>query len=185
MKTFLVALGANLPLGDQSPRDTLQNGLISLTSPSVSVDAVSRFYKTPCFPPGAGPDYVNAAAKLTSDLEPAALLDHLHRVEGAHARKRTVRWGMRTLDLDLIAAEDAVLPDADTFEFWRALSPDAQQRSAPDQLILPHPRLQDRAFVLVPLRDIAPDWCHPVLDRTVQQMYDALSPEVLAEVVAL
>ena len=55
----------------------------------------------------------------------------------------------------------------------------------PDQLILPHPRVQDRAFVLIPLADIAPDWCHPVLRRTVRQMVDDLPPEARKDVVAL
>lgn len=185
MNTFLIALGANLPFGEQSPTITLEKALVSLTSPTVVVAAVSRFYRTPCFPPGAGPDYVNAAAKLTSPLTPPEMLTHLHAVEAEFGRERVQRWGMRTLDLDLIAMEDAVLPDLNTFETWRDLSAEQQQSETPQHLILPHPRLQDRAFVLVPLMDIAAEWRHPVLDRTVTQMCSALSPEDLAEVVVL
>ncbi len=84
---------------------------------------------------------------------------------------------MRTLDIDLLAMGDSVLPDASTQDAWRGLAPDLQSREAPDQLILPHPRLQDRAFVLAPLADIEPDWVHPRTGRSVREMLAALPAE--------
>jgi 2-amino-4-hydroxy-6-hydroxymethyldihydropteridine diphosphokinase len=81
---------------------------------------------------------------------------------------------MRTLDLDLLALGDSVLPDAATQEHWRNLPLADQKRLAPDGLILPHPRLQDRAFVLVPLADVAPDWRHPLTGQTVAAMTASL-----------
>ena len=80
-----------------------------------TADRVSRFYATPCFPPGAGPDYVNAAATLHTPpgMEPAHVLAVLQAVELLHGRERRRRWGMRTLDLDLIACGDKVIPDRD------------------------------------------------------------------------
>lgn len=185
MDEFLIALGANLPFGDIPPQETLRMAIDRLSDDGIRVESVSRFYQTPCFPPGAGPDYVNAAASLSGDMAPEALLAKLHATEARFGRARDVRWGMRTLDLDLIAAGDRVLPDLDSFTKWCDLDPETQKRVAPDRLILPHPRLQDRAFVLVPLRDIAADWRHPVLHRTVTEMCDALPPEALAEIVAL
>lgn len=167
------------------PDDTLRAALAALDREGLQVTAVSRFYRTPCFPAGAGPDYVNAAAQLTCTASPAQVLAMLHRIEAMFGRERVQRWGRRTLDLDLIAAGDLVLPDAQTHADWRDLPPDRQIEATPDTLILPHPRVQDRAFVLIPLCDVAPDWVHPVLGRTVRQMAAALPDEARKEVVAL
>ncbi len=175
-KKTLVALGANLPNNDQLPRVTLSHALVTLGERGLRVAAVSRFFATPCFPAGRGPDYVNAAALLETPvgMQPDEILAHLLAVENLHGRKRARRWGMRTLDLDLIAWGDAVLPDRATQDHWRLLDPALQAKAAPDRLVLPHPRLQDRAFVLVPLADIVPEWRHPVLGLTVTEMLMAL-----------
>ena len=147
------------------PAESLASALKMLGEAGVAIRAISRFFATPCFPAGAGPDYVNAAALVSDPREPAALLRVLHEIEAVHGRKRLQRWGMRTLDLDLIAYDQQVIPDVDTATAWRTLPPEQQVERTPDQLILPHPRLQDRAFVLVPMADIAPQWCHPLTGR--------------------
>jgi 2-amino-4-hydroxy-6-hydroxymethyldihydropteridine diphosphokinase len=128
---------------------------------------------------------VNAAIRIATDAAPEDILARLHTIEARHGRARIQRWGMRTLDLDLLAVGDLVLPDAATQDGWRALPADLQRLRAPDDLILPHPRLQDRAFVLVPLADVAPDWVHPVLGLSVAEMRDRLPADDLAGVVPI
>lgn len=180
----LIALGANLPQSGLSPLETLRSAIQSFPSVNLPVPVVSRFFATPCFPDGAGPDYVNAAALLQveSYLTGTDILSRLHEIEAMFGRQRTQRWGMRTLDIDLLALGDAVLPDLATQTKWRNLDPSLQALQTPDELILPHPRLQDRAFVLVPLADVAPDWVHPVLNLTIAQMMAALPADQLADV---
>ena len=168
----LVALGANLPYERDSPDKTLLKALEALANQGLVIQSFSKLYATPCFPVGAGPDYVNAAAVIETptDVDAASLLAQLHAVEARFGRERLQRWGMRTLDIDLLAFGDSVLPDAETQDHWRNLPPTSQARETPEQLILPHPRLQDRAFVLVPLADVAPDWVHPRSGLSVRQM---------------
>lgn len=169
----LVALGGNLPLSAGDSSVILRAALAELVGRGLELRAVSRFFRTPAFPPGAGPDYVNAAAALRTALPPKALLEALHEIEAGLGRVRDQRWGARTLDLDLLAMDDMVLPDAATQAEWRGLEPERQRVQAPDHLILPHPRLQDRAFVLVPLAEIAPQWRHPATGQSVAAMLAA------------
>ena len=172
----LIALGANLPFKGDTPETTLEKARQALVDEGIGIQSFSRLFSTPCFPAGVGPDYVNAAAvvEIPDNLDAASVLARLHAVEARFGRERLQRWGMRTLDIDLLAVGDSVLPDAGTHDLWRNLSPEAQAREAPSALILPHPRMQDRAFVLVPLADVAPDWVHPRIGQSVRQMLAAL-----------
>lgn len=180
---MLVALGSNLPYHTTDSEGILQQSLDVLAMRGFRAAAVSRLWRTPCFPPGAGPDYVNAAARLETDMDPGAILDTLHAIEAEFGRERIQRWGSRVLDLDLLAVGDLILPDRATWESWRALPADEQRLKTPDRLILPHPRMHERGFVLVPLAEVAPDWRHPVLGQTVRAMLDALPPSALEGIV--
>jgi 2-amino-4-hydroxy-6-hydroxymethyldihydropteridine diphosphokinase len=185
VRSALIALGGNVVSPYGPPELTLQAAVGQVARDIGKVTGKSRFFRTPCFPAGAGPDYVNAAMAVATTLDAPDLLLRLHDIEAGFGRERLQRWGMRTLDLDLLALGDLVLPDLSTHAAWRALPADLQKMRAPDEVILPHPRLQDRAFVLVPLVDVAPDWVHPILGLSVRQMRDACLTADLAEVVPI
>jgi 2-amino-4-hydroxy-6-hydroxymethyldihydropteridine diphosphokinase len=181
-RSAVVALGANLPSAAGTPVRTLIAAIAARAGAGLTVRAVSRFYATPCFPAGAGPDYVNAAVRIATALPPDRLLSALHEIEARFGRERRQRWGQRTLDLDLVCVGDTVWPDAATLRAWMDLPAADQRRQAPGGLLLPHPRLQDRAFVLVPMADVAPGWRHPLLDRTVPAMLAGLPQDDIATV---
>ncbi len=182
---LFIALGGNLPWNGKQSVDVLRAALEELARSGLAALKVSKFYATPCFPVGAGPDYVNAAAALQTDLPLSEILVTLHQVEAAFGRTRHRRWGGRTLDLDLLAVGDQVRPDRGEWLRWHALPLERQSEVTPETLILPHPRLQDRAFVLVPMMDIAPDWRHPVLNKTVAELAAALPKAAIDDVRAL
>jgi 2-amino-4-hydroxy-6-hydroxymethyldihydropteridine diphosphokinase len=132
-----IALGANL--GDA--RATLDAAFVALaTLPATALRAASSIYRTAPIDSG-GPDYLNAVVKLDTRLAPRSLLDELHRIERALGRRRPYRNAPRTLDLDLLLYGDRCI--------------------ATTMLTVPHPRLHERAFVLHPLAEIAPQLVIP------------------------
>lgn len=181
----LIALGSNLAFGKQSPVENCQTSLLRIVECGVRLRRVSRFFQTPAFPVGAGPDYINAVVAGEWAGTADGLLQALHRIENVYDRQRTTRWGARTLDLDLLTLGQKVLPSHQSVTQWVRLSPTCQANQTPDRLILPHPRMQDRAFVLVPMRDVEPDWQHPLTGATVTEMVDALAPQDVAAITPL
>lgn len=159
----LIAIGANLPASDGSPPlETCRRAVLALDLlPCMRVEGLSRWYQTAPIPPSGQPPYVNAIAHMTVDpgttVDPALLLARLLDIETALGRVRGAPNAARTLDLDIVAIGRLV-------------------RAAPDP-ILPHPRAHERAFVLLPLRDVMPDWVHPVSGLTVDALISALPPQ--------
>jgi 2-amino-4-hydroxy-6-hydroxymethyldihydropteridine diphosphokinase len=151
----LISLGSNL--GDR--RETLEEAIRVLGEvPGVIVQRVSSFLETEPVggPPGQGM-YLNAAAALETTLDPFELLGALQQIEARFGRVRSIRWGARILDLDLLLFDDSII---DTPE-----------------LSVPHPRLASRRFVLKPLAQIAPLAVEPVSKRTIAELLLDLGQE--------
>jgi 2-amino-4-hydroxy-6-hydroxymethyldihydropteridine diphosphokinase len=178
-KQALVAFGANLPLGSVKPEASVASAIETLAGQAGADLTYSRLWQTPAYPEGSGPPFVNAAVAFAWQGTAHALLDLLHDVEAAFGRRRTARWEARKMDLDLLALGDLVLPDLNTFSRWFDLTPQKAATTTPEELILPHPRMSERAFVLAPLAEVAPDWRHPVLGLRVSELLDQLPPGAL------
>lgn len=174
VKTAYVAIGSNLASRSGDPAENVVAAISAVAQRAGRLVAASSLYRSPAFPAGSGPDFVNAVIGVSTESSPQRLLEVLHLIEGEFDRLRTVRWAARTLDLDLLGYGDHVLPDRQTYQAWRDLPQGQQAQRSPDTLILPHPRIQDRAFVLVPFAQIAPDWLHPVSGKSVRLMLNDL-----------
>jgi len=156
---ILVAIGANLPRPDgTTPLQTCAEAVLALAGlQGFRLHSISRWYETQPVPRSDQPNYVNGVARLQRKHEtavsPEGLLASLQAIETRFGRRRSELNAARTLDLDLIDLDGLV-------------------RQTPDP-ILPHPRTHQRAFVLLPLLDVAPDWIHPAIGRTGRALLDA------------
>lgn len=164
---ILIGLGSSLPFWGRSPEAVLPCAVHALSRLG-KVAAVSRIYESPAWPDRSDPVFFNACVGLRTGLAPNALLAGLLAVESGFGRRRERRNGPRTLDLDLLDYQGLMRCDA-----------------GPPGLQLPHPRLIDRDFVLLPLRDIAPDWRDPASGRTVSTLIAALGSLAAKPVAAL
>ena len=146
---ILIALGSNLASQAGPPAATLKGALVRLDQLGVKILSVSSFYETPAWPNPSDPAFVNAVATVHTALQPVELLNLLHGVETEFGRMRSAPNAARTLDIDLLDYDGRVMVDGVT---------------------LPHPRLADRSFVLVPLVEIAPDWTHPITGQNMGEL---------------
>ena len=153
-----VGLGANLthPVFG-SPQQTLEQALRILAARGLGIKAVSAWYESAPVPRSDQPWFINGVARIETALDPAALLQLLNDVETELGRTRSVRNEPRLVDLDLLAYGSQI-----------------QENGPPPTL--PHPRMTERGFVLLPLKELAPNWLHPKTSKSINDLLDALPP---------
>lgn len=170
-----LALGSNTPLSNLSSAEIVSAALDAILSNGITITLKSNWWQSPAFPTGSGADYINGVVAICTHFSPYELLHILHNVEQKLGRIRTEhRWGARTCDIDLLSYNDCIAPDKKTIRAW---IDDPMRNDTPDCLMLPHPRIQNRAFVLAPLVEIAPKWQHPILKKTASTLLKELPQE--------
>ena len=149
MATAYLGIGSNL--GDRLKN--MRDALLELSSSGlVRIRKVSPVYESEPVGLRDQPDFLNAVAEVETDASPHELLEVLQAVESRLGRRRDVRWGPRTIDIDILFYDDLILKN--------------------EALEIPHPRASERRFVLMPLSDIAPDLVHPVLGVEVSKLLE-------------
>lgn len=154
---ILIGIGSNLAAPPAvTPLATAQAGLSALTAPHLEPVACSAWYESAPVPASDQPWFVNAVALIATDREPEVVLEWMLAVESRFGRVRGEPNAARTLDLDLLDYDGLIVEST--------------------RLTLPHPRMTERRFVLQPLCEIAPGWCHPVTNLTAAELLARLQP---------
>lgn len=147
----LIAIGSNISGPWGTPEQAVTRALVALNCEGLKLVNASRLMLTAPFGKPNQPDFVNAVARIETHLPPMALLQKLHAIEKQAGRRRALRWGPRTLDLDIIDYDGLV-------------------RLHQKKLTLPHPGISSRIFVLKPVAEMAGAWRHPVSHRSAADM---------------
>jgi 2-amino-4-hydroxy-6-hydroxymethyldihydropteridine diphosphokinase len=159
MSGIYLGLGSNL--GNRQANMAMA---LRMLEPIVRVESVSGLYESPPQPPAPPPSYLNAACRVVTGLTPLLLLRHLKRIEAAIGRHDSEHWAPRPIDIDIVFYNDEV--------------------TVTDELVIPHPRLLERAFVLRPLLDIQPDLVHPATGEPLVELARRVGDDGLRQISA-
>ena len=154
---IFIGIGSNIPaMGFVSPKATIRAAIDLFDQFGITLVRLSKFYLTRPVPASDQPWFVNCVAQIETSLSPAACMTNLHHLESAFQRVRSVPNASRTLDLDLLDYNGLVIGKQNT-------------------LRLPHPKINERAFVLFPLSDICPNWVSPLDGIKIEELINKLS----------
>ena len=131
----IVAIGSNQELNKSSSSDVLISAISRIAVSIGMITSMSRFFHAPAFPKGSGSDFVNAALTFRAQGSADEILAKLHSIEHELGRVRETRWGQRTIDIDLIAVEQNIVPNFEEYKKWQLLPFSQQKHIAPDELI--------------------------------------------------
>ncbi len=168
---ILIGLGSNMTGPWGNPRDCVGRALAALDKQPLKLLKASTLIETTPFGHQDQASYINAVARIETRLRPLDLLQVLRTIERTAGRERRERWGERTLDLDILDYNDVVMEAG-------------AEQSADAELVLPHPAIAEREFVLAPIAEIAPRWKHPVTGLTAKAMLAALDTDKGGKVIA-
>ena len=152
----LIGFGSNLQGNGKSPQENCQEAIFRLSQHKITILRTSSFFESAPIPDSTQPWYINSVASISTELAPLSLLKYLLAVESEMGRRRGVKNAPRIIDLDLLAYDDQVIEL--------------------EQLIVPHPKIRERGFVLRPLAQVAPDWVHPVCGKHIKLLIQELDP---------
>lgn len=171
---ILIGLGSNLTTEQfKSSKEVIEAALKLFADYGIDVIKISKFYETEPVPKSDQPWFVNVVASVATKYNASELLRKLHAIENELGRVRRERWEARTIDLDLLCYNKEIIPEE---KKWLEVS----KYPSYDQPIIPHSRLHERDFVLIPLLEISKEWKHPVLKKTALQMLtDKKSNEIV------
>lgn len=182
LKTVCIAFGSNQSAQPTELQQIIKSAYALVLSKYLINPLYSPFYQTPAFPAGYGPDFVNSVISAQTHLTPQSLMAVLHNAEEKLGRVRKKRWGQRTIDIDLLSYNTCILPSSEIYMSWRNMPLEKQKTTWPQGLILPHPRIQDRAFVLLPLKTVSPNWVNPVTSEHIDMLIARYNPEDLSKI---
>ena len=186
MNNYIVVLGSNLSSEFGNSAETLKKCVDEIRSnPSIVSLLESNWYISASFLNKGDPRYINVGIRFSTKLNPIKLLNFTSGLENKYGRKRRERWGPRTCDIDILLCDQQILPSKLYFNKWLNLNLSDQIKLVPNELILPHPRLQERTFFLMPLDDLQPDWIHPFLKVKAKEMLDSLPSHELENILDL
>ncbi len=167
MSQILVGIGANYPGPWGTPASTIDRALGELNEKGIVLVAVSDLYETAAVGRAGQPVYLNAVAWIETAMPPEALLRRLKQIEREAGRRGGSPWGPRTLDIDVLDYKGLI-------KNWQGAFP-RFARAGPRPLVLPHPWIANRPFVLRPLLDVAPDWRHPVTKDSARALWQRVA----------
>ena len=183
MNNYVLVLGSNLSSEFGNSAETLKECVEDIRSyPAIESLSESTWYISSSFLDEREPKYVNVGIRLSTNLKPIELINLTSALEKKFGRIRQRRWEPRTCDIDILLCNQLILPSKARFKQWLTLDFSDQKKLVPNELILPHPRLQERTFFLKPLNDLQPNWIHPFLKTKAKEMLDSLPPNELENI---